>query len=1558
MDPAVVGSSQFGIIWRKTLLGNYNGWTEQIYAQALVYTPDDGGKQFVYVASQMNWIYKIDAITGDIVLARNLHIPFLVSELDGCNDISFCIGSTATGVIDPNTGTWYLTTKTYRDQSGVEKGRLNGRYYVHAIDTRTLEEKPNFPINLEGLIANNNPIRMFQGGIHHQRPALMQHGPYIYAGFASHCVQYNFTGWIIGWHGVTGQIVEKFATEGGPEDKKGGGVWMSGGGLASDVPGRLIFATGNGYASQLDTIPVPGRQPPTALEEAVVHMSIQDNGSLKVVDFFMPWEKTALDGADKDLGTSGVALLDPTVFTTPTVKRIGCIAGKSGKLYFLNLDDLGGYQMGPNKKDAVLQVVELKNSVFATAGSYPGTPEEGAYVYVNVVQHESVVFKFSVGPNGEPVFTQVAETPEKTAYVLGVGHGTSTSLNKQPGTGLYWITDIQGLNLRVYKAVPVGSQLELIKGLNIPGQIKFSRPTFGDGRVYLTTSTGHLVMVGSPVNPPLLCTSPVQFGEVTIGDPAGIELDVSCKANIATSITSVALRIGKDFAISNVGTLPHALSAGQNMTFKAKFLPTGPGPLSDDVQIQTQNGVANYAENTLIALRGIGRSLTPILFISPNTVSFPGTITGENPAGVNRSFVIYNQGDNVLTITDYDLSEVSESGPWLPEGSLKAGPITFGAIPTSIPGRGSVTINVNFNPTVNGNYGAYMLIKSNGGNKFVTIVGTSGGYPKAKLEFEKPDGSGWVLFDKGDPNFVFDFGTVYQQTTRTLRLRLTNDAPPGSAILGITVSKPPIGTGQVVGARNGFDLGEGTQLLPGENATAALFCSVPKSQINVDSYIANATWTMNLGDPTFGKHDLKFVCNAAAEQGGPLYPNGQGRYRYLGCFKENNPGRQLEMQLYGSDTNTNNKCIQDCFAHAKNYIYAGTQYHRECWCGNKLPTLKVGEQDCNFDCTGNGTQICGGNGYLGGGSYISLFGDSERIGNGTGNASGTVTLSSTTSTAPTGGPTINPGNAAFAYAGCYAEPPTGRALSTLWGDDGMTVNKCFERCPAFNYVGLEYGRECWCGNILNSGAALKPDAECNMLCQGNAGEYCGAGGRLNLYTKKTETLTTTTSTSSSAVVVETSSLSVGTGETSGITTTISTTASATISTTASTTVSATPTGPVVIASALGYTHIGCYTEATNGRALPDKFLASDTMTVPKCVGFCSDSGYNYAGVEYSTECWCGNALAEGAVLASDQAQCNMLCAGDKLSYCGGSVRLNVYRKAGTADSKVGSSVVSSTPTTSISTSDAPPPPTSTTLELSTSNPPPPPTSTTPELSTSNPPPPPTSTTELSTTAKLSITTTSSSLSPTPTPSPWEYLGCAQETTPRLLGGATTTSPNMTLSLCHNFCLSKNLPLAGLEYAKECYCGLALPPNYPLNATGCSSPCAGNPSQICGGSSRLSIYNNTLYIPPSTPKVVLGGQWLWEGCFTEVAGRAVAGYGFSNSTSMTVEMCVKGCGERGWTVAGLEYARECWCGNEVKKESVLVVEKECNMLCTGNVTEFCGGRSRVGVYMKNNTMTPL
>lgn len=383
MDPAIVGSSQFGQLFRIQLPGRYNGAPEQMFSQPLVYTPSGGDTQYLYLATTQNNVYKLNAKTGEIIASRNLHIPFLTAELDGCVDINPLIGITSTGVIDPATDTLYLTAKTYRDQDGGTgpQGRDEGRSYVHALDVNDLSERPNFPVDLEGTVARNNPSRVYGGGIQLQRPALLHAGNYIYAGFASHCVQYNFTGWIMGWDKTTGETVERWATEGAgvPNDVPGGGIWMSGGGLASDDSGSIFFATGNGYASQLAKVPVAGFDPPTALEEAAVHMTQNEDGSLDIVDFFMPWEKEALDGGDQDLGTSPLEIL-PSQFSCGDYKRIGVVTGKSGKTYWLNLDDLGGYRNGADGLDDVIQVYENLNSVYAGAGVYP---LEGGYIYIN-----------------------------------------------------------------------------------------------------------------------------------------------------------------------------------------------------------------------------------------------------------------------------------------------------------------------------------------------------------------------------------------------------------------------------------------------------------------------------------------------------------------------------------------------------------------------------------------------------------------------------------------------------------------------------------------------------------------------------------------------------------------------------------------------------------------------------------------------------------------------------------------------------------------------------------------------------------------------------------------------------------------------------------------------------------------------------------------------------------------------------------------------------------------------------------------------------------------------
>jgi len=181
--------------------------------------------------------------------------------------------------------------------------------------------------------------------------------------------------------------------------------------------------------------------------------------------------------------------------------------------------------------------------------------------------------------------------------------------------------------------------------------------------------------------------------------------------------------------------------------------------------------------------------------------------------------------------------------------------------------------------------------------------------------------------------------------------------------------------------------------------------------------------------------------------------------------------------------------IESCsaFCETNGLAYAGVEYSMECFCGSSRASaaLQVAATDCNMPCSGNPSQPCGGP------NRLNIF----------------------HSTAITG-PQTNPGVNGFVHVGCYSEGSTGRALT--YGVSGgvipgsyMTVDMCTTACANLSFLlaGVEYGAECFCGHTISNGGA--PATGCNMPCNGNSSEFCGAGDRLNVYTRGTLPSTTT-----------------------------------------------------------------------------------------------------------------------------------------------------------------------------------------------------------------------------------------------------------------------------------------------------------------------------------------------------------------------------------------------------------------------------------------------------------------
>ena len=88
-------------------------------------------------------------------------------------------------------------------------------------------------------------------------------------------------------------------------------------------------------------------------------------------------------------------------------------------------------------------------------------------------------------------------------------------------------------------------------------------------------------------------------------------------------------------------------------------------------------------------------------------------------------------------------------------------------------------------------------------------------------------------------------------------------------------------------------------------------------------------------------------------------------------------------------------------------------------------------------------------------------------------------------------------------------------------------------------------------------------------------------------------------------------------------------------------------------------HGQCFKDSSNRVLDATSKVDRSNMTIEKCLEFCLNGGYTFAGVESEDECYCGNNAPSQNPIA--YSECNSKCSGDSTQICGGHWKISICR---------------------------------------------------------------------------------------------------------------------------------------------------------------------------------------------------------------------------------------------------------------------------------------------------------
>ncbi|AXC12773.1 hypothetical protein ACPOL_3488 [Acidisarcina polymorpha] len=357
LTPNNVNATLFGKLFSQPVNG-------QVRAQPLFVSrlaiPNKGTHNVVYVATANDYVYAFDADNNGGGNARPLWSVSLLTNTTPAGTYTSEFGVIGTPSINLTTKTIYLVSSEARGSTFL--------FRLHALDLSTGAEKFGGPVPIEGTIegtgnGSTGGKLTFDPGSQYQRAGLLLLNGVVYISFCSQNDAGTWHGWIFSYNEQDLNQINIFSTT---RNGTGGGIWMSGAGLAAEVNapdkpfGRMFLATGNG--SFTATKPYSNSM---GYSMSVLNLDLS-NGVMTVKDEFTPHDWSVREAQDGDVG-SGAPILLPNQ-TTASGKTFSPLVqmGKSGTMYLLDRNQLGGFDANSDQIVQEIQTPEFGPNKWGT----------------------------------------------------------------------------------------------------------------------------------------------------------------------------------------------------------------------------------------------------------------------------------------------------------------------------------------------------------------------------------------------------------------------------------------------------------------------------------------------------------------------------------------------------------------------------------------------------------------------------------------------------------------------------------------------------------------------------------------------------------------------------------------------------------------------------------------------------------------------------------------------------------------------------------------------------------------------------------------------------------------------------------------------------------------------------------------------------------------------------------------------------------------------------------------------------------------------------------------